>query len=145
VNDGACRHKPQSLATDPGPGAFRLSHAQEQIMDEQERGPTNARPLHETIAGTGPGIADDAFGVGEEMLKAPSDAEVAAVARKLGAPIAAAQDGREPPAQRDVAPEGTPGTGEDVCRTCNGSGRVEGGTCPTCDGTGIVITGIGGG
>jgi hypothetical protein len=45
----------------------------------------------------------------------------------------------------DQAPEGTPGTGENVCPDCAGSGRKSGGgQCPTCAGTGIVIEGIGG-
>lgn len=45
----------------------------------------------------------------------------------------------------DDAPPGTPGTGEDVCRNCKGSGQVEGEECPECGGTGYVIEGIGGG
>jgi len=45
----------------------------------------------------------------------------------------------------DQAPTGTPGTGENVCPRCNGSGRVDGAPCPTCDATGVVIEGIGGG
>lgn len=44
----------------------------------------------------------------------------------------------------DAAP-GTPGTGEDICRDCKGSGRMDGKTCPTCGGTGKVIEGVGGG
>lgn len=44
----------------------------------------------------------------------------------------------------DVAPEGTPGTGEDVCPKCGGSGRINGQPCENCDGTGTVIEGIGG-
>jgi len=45
----------------------------------------------------------------------------------------------------DAAP-GTPGSGEDVCQRCEGSGRlVDGKACPDCGGTGIVIAGIGGG
>lgn len=55
-------------------------------------------------------------------------------------------DEKQPqPAPGDVAPQGTPGTGEDVCPRCKGSGRVEGRVCPECDGTGVVIEGIGGG
>lgn len=46
----------------------------------------NSRPLNDTIAGTGPGIQDDALAPGEEMPTAPTDEEVAAAARKLGAP-----------------------------------------------------------
>ncbi|MBB5698319.1 hypothetical protein [Sphingomonas yantingensis] len=45
----------------------------------------------------------------------------------------------------DQAEPGTPGTGENLCRDCGGSGQVDGGDCPTCDGTGRVIEGIGGG
>ena len=45
----------------------------------------------------------------------------------------------------DDAPEGTPGTGEDICPTCSGSGTLRNGPCPDCGGTGIVIEGIGGG
>jgi hypothetical protein len=44
----------------------------------------------------------------------------------------------------DAAP-GTPGTGEDVCPMCNGSGRVDGRPCDNCDGAGRVTEGIGGG
>jgi len=44
----------------------------------------------------------------------------------------------------DEAPEGTPGTGEDVCPDCGGSGRRAGGDCPTCAGTGKVTVGLGG-
>ena len=44
----------------------------------------------------------------------------------------------------DQAPPGTPGTGENVCPACNGSGRVDSGECPNCGGTGKVVEGIGG-
>jgi hypothetical protein len=46
----------------------------------------NDRPLNETIAGTGPGIPDDALGPGEELPEPPSDAEVERAAEALGAP-----------------------------------------------------------
>jgi RecJ-like exonuclease len=45
----------------------------------------------------------------------------------------------------DDAPAGTPGTGENVCPVCDGSGRVNGQPCSNCKGTGTVIEGIGGG
>lgn len=46
----------------------------------------------------------------------------------------------------DDAPPGTPGTGEDVCPRCRGSGTVEGNqACPDCGGTGKINEGIGGG
>lgn len=45
----------------------------------------------------------------------------------------------------DQAKPGTPGTGENLCPECSGSGKVEGNACPTCGGSGKVIEGIGGG
>jgi hypothetical protein len=48
----------------------------------------NERAINETIAGTGPGIPDDALAPGEDIPAAPSDEEVDAIARKLGAPTA---------------------------------------------------------
>ena len=59
-------------------------------MDDKPKistGP-NDRPRNETIAGTGPGIPDDARGPGEGLPDAPSDEEVARMAKKLGAATA---------------------------------------------------------
>lgn len=47
---------------------------------------------------------------------------------------------------------GTPGTGEDICPVCHGTGlksdpetgRATGERCPRCGGTGRIIEGIGG-
>ena len=44
----------------------------------------------------------------------------------------------------DEAAPGTPGTGENICPECNGSGRLGSKPCPNCDGTGKIIEGIGG-
>jgi len=44
----------------------------------------NDRPLNETIAGTGPGIPDDALGPGQELPEPPSDEEVERAAEALG-------------------------------------------------------------
>jgi len=44
----------------------------------------------------------------------------------------------------DEAPPGTPGTGEDICPRCAGSGDADGGPCPECEGTGMVVKGVGG-
>lgn len=44
----------------------------------------------------------------------------------------------------DEAPAGTPGTGEDLCPRCKGSGRIKGARCETCGGTGRITEGIGG-
>ena len=52
--------------------------------------------------------------------------------------------GTMPMSPGDDAPEGTPGTGEDVCPQCGGSGRDGAATCPNCQGTGKVNVGIGG-
>ena len=57
-------------------------------MDDQRDGGTNARPLNDTIAGTGPGIPDDGLAPGQDELPTPpTDEEVAAVARVLNAPV----------------------------------------------------------
>jgi hypothetical protein len=48
----------------------------------------NERAVNETIAGTGPGVPDDARAPGEELPNPPSDEEVERIARKLGAPTA---------------------------------------------------------
>lgn len=44
----------------------------------------------------------------------------------------------------DEAPVGTPGTGENACPRCGGSGRLGASSCPECNGTGKVNVGIGG-
>ena len=44
----------------------------------------------------------------------------------------------------DEAAPGTPGTGEDICGVCMGTGKVDGRACTNCAGTGKVIHGIGG-
>ncbi len=48
----------------------------------------NDEPINETIAGTGPGIPDDALAPGEELPEAPTDEEVEEAAEALGAPTA---------------------------------------------------------
>lgn len=44
----------------------------------------------------------------------------------------------------DQAPRGTPGTGENLCPECSGSGRKDDRECPNCGGTGVVTEGVGG-
>ncbi len=44
----------------------------------------------------------------------------------------------------DQAEPGTPGTGENVCRVCKGTGRDGDAPCGNCGGTGKVIEEIGG-
>ena len=45
----------------------------------------NERARNETIAGTGPGIPDDALGPGEELPEPPTDEEVERADEALGA------------------------------------------------------------
>lgn len=49
------------------------------------------------------------------------------------------------PKPGDEASPGTPGTGENLCQKCGGSGKIVSEPCSECNGTGKVITGIGGG
>jgi len=52
----------------------------------------------------------------------------------------------QPMSPGDEAAPGTPGTGEDICPECKGTGKINGGKeCPNCGGTGKVVEGIGGG
>ncbi|MES2980363.1 MAG: hypothetical protein V4731_18235 [Pseudomonadota bacterium] len=45
----------------------------------------------------------------------------------------------------DDAPPGSPGTGEDICPLCGGSGKLESGReCENCGGSGKVTKAIGG-
>ena len=44
----------------------------------------------------------------------------------------------------DEAAPGTPGTGEDICPVCNGTGKVEAADCENCGGTGRIGEAIGG-
>jgi hypothetical protein len=53
----------------------------------------NAEPLDENIAGTGPGIPDDALEPGEQELpEPPTDEEVEEAKEALGAPTAKERD-----------------------------------------------------
>ena len=49
----------------------------------------NERAVNEPIAGTAPGIPDEALGPGQELPEPPSDEEVERAAEKLGAKEAA--------------------------------------------------------
>jgi hypothetical protein len=57
------------------------------MADDREKisnGP-NERAVNEPIAGTAPGIPDDALAPGAELPEPPNDEEVARMAEKLGA------------------------------------------------------------
>lgn len=58
-----------------------MAEDREKISD----GP-NERAVDENIAGTAPGIPDEAMGPGEDLPEPPSDEEVERTAKKLGAP-----------------------------------------------------------
>jgi hypothetical protein len=61
------------------------------MADDREKisnGP-NERAVNEPIAGTAPGIPDDALAPGAELPEPPSDEEVARMAKNLGAEDAA--------------------------------------------------------
>lgn len=58
------------------------------MADDREKisnGP-NERAVNENIAGTGPGVPDDALAPGEELPEPPTDEEVERAAKALGAP-----------------------------------------------------------
>ncbi len=45
----------------------------------------NERAVNEPIAGTAPGLPDEALGPGQQLPEPPTDQEVARIAEKLGA------------------------------------------------------------
>jgi len=70
---------------------WNVTRARRLLMAEDRKkisGGPNDRAINETIAGTGPGIPDDALSPGEELPEAPSDEEVERIAEKLGSPTA---------------------------------------------------------
>jgi hypothetical protein len=56
----------------------------------------------------------------------------------------AATPASQPMKPGDEAPPGAPGSGENVCPVCHGSGKRGDAKCENCAGTGKVNTGIGG-
>lgn len=44
----------------------------------------------------------------------------------------------------DEAAAGTPGSGDNVCPDCSGSGKLGSIQCPACEGTGVVQGAVGG-
>ncbi len=57
----------------------------------------NGRPVNESIAGTGPGIPDDALAPGADLPDPPSEEEVERIARAIDAPLP--QSDETPPTQ----------------------------------------------
>jgi hypothetical protein len=58
------------------------------MADDREKisaGP-NDRPLNESIAGTAPGIPDEALAPGEDLPQPPSEEEEERIREQLGAP-----------------------------------------------------------
>ena len=58
---------------------------------------------------------------------------------------ARSQTAGAPALSGDEAEPGTPGSGENLCRACHGTGMLEGKECPICGGIGKIVEGIGGG
>src|SRR6185369_390725 len=66
-----------------------VPNAEADMPEDREKissGP-DEEPVNETIAGTGPGIPDDALAPGEELPEPPSDKEVEQAAQQLDAPV----------------------------------------------------------
>jgi RecJ-like exonuclease len=61
-------------------------------------------------------------------------------------PTPAANEVKAPMCPGDEAAPGMPGTGEDLCLKCDGTGKLQDGKeCPECCGTGKVVRAVGGG
>lgn len=98
---------------------------------------TNDRPRNETIGQSGEGLPDDS-----SMSLEVDETAVARLRKQLQGKPEQFGEGQANP---DEVPAGIPGTGENFCRRCAGTGMIDGRTCPECGGTGKVTTPIGGG
>jgi hypothetical protein len=96
--------------------------AEESVAGEEDPGASIDLAMHAAASGKSPGASDQPAGAAGAQASAPT----------------------APMSPGDEAPAGTPGTGEDLCRTCGGDGQLNGSACPDCDGTGKVTVGIGG-
>ena len=111
----------------------------------QEHAPSPAGPTHDstdsprkkTPVDADPADLDSQSVAGEEDPGASLDMPANSSGGTLPLPAGAMSPG-------DEAPEGTPGTGENICRECGGSGRVGDAACAACQGSGKVIVGVGG-
>ena len=66
-------------------GAFEEETAMAQDREKITNGP-NERAVNENIAGTAPGIPDDALGPGEELPQPPTEEEERRIRERLGVP-----------------------------------------------------------
>jgi hypothetical protein len=100
----------------------------------------NDRPRDETIAQTGGGLPDDT-----SASISVDDAEAERIKASLQGGSRPRQGGSAGPANPDAVSPGSPGSGENICRRCEGSGRIDDGReCPDCGGTGKITAPIGG-
>jgi DnaJ-class molecular chaperone len=106
------------------------------MMDADKKTPLthgDSIDLGESVAGEeDPGASIDL----DQRASAKSDQPTTGGRQPSGA--------QAPMSPGDEAPPGTPGTGEDICPDCGGTGKRAGRECPTCQGTGKVTVGIGG-
>jgi hypothetical protein len=111
------------------------------------------RAVESTFPASDPAAAGRATGT--EAPSRPTDRQAPVVSREeieraskggaskpMGRPSAGVATMK--PAPGDDAAPGTPGTGEDICPQCRGSGKVGANACPHCEGLGTVTKGIGG-
>ena len=97
------------------------------IPEKPVKAPEPANPYSQSVAGEeDPGASLDILATSEKSAVQP-----------VSKPPGAINPG-------DEAAEGTPGTGEAICRECGGSGRAANGSCPSCNGSGKVTVGLGG-
>ena len=54
-------------------------------------------------------------------------------------------DQRDEMAPGDEAPPQEPTAADMACEDCDGTGEIDGQTCPSCEGSGLVEEGVGGG
>ena len=132
VVDALCA---RALNTSPPPTGISLDYSNRRGMPlppEAMRGTGRDGPLSDDVRAP-------------ELLRTFPDTSAASIVPTYTPPrdqSVAATSGVNP---GDEAEPGTPGTGEDVCPACGGTGSKDGLACVHCGGSGRVVAGIGGG
>ena len=121
------------------------------MTEEHDPSPAGMKPKNSSPHAT-PGTGPSAAAPGQENLSSQSVAgeeDPGASLDMSGMPAGNPSSGpistpRNVINPGDEAPAGTPGTGENICRECGGSGRAGDAPCPSCNGSGKVTVGVGG-
>lgn len=106
--------------------------------DSTPNGGVAPEDLSESVAGEeDPGASLDMLGVATAAPMRSDQPEGQGGGKQPSQPGATLAPGQ-------AVPMKTPGSGDNACPRCGGSGKLAAGTCPECQGSGKLTVGIGG-